>query len=86
MKELLRGYQELFPNRQSANDLHTLDQLKDIIRIEMLDELTHPRVRKKPSEKLEIAKARIENSELNPKLKLEMTDIYISVFDNVNSK
>jgi hypothetical protein len=86
MNELIRGYQSLFSNRHSAMNLETLEQLKAIIQIELLDELTHPRVRKNPQEKLEIAVARIDNSELISTVKQDLIKLYISVFENVNSK
>lgn len=86
MNEIIRAYQSLFLNRHSAMNLETLEQLKAIIQIELLDELTHPRVRKTPREKLEIAEARIENSELNSTVKQHLIKLYISVFEDVNSK
>ena len=86
MNELIRAYQSQFSNRHSAMNLETLEQLKAIIQIELLDELTHPRVRKSPREKLEIAEARIENSKLNSAVKQDLIKLYISVFENVKSK
>jgi len=85
MHEIIRGYQKLFSNRNSAKSLETIQQLESIIRIELLDELTHPRVRKNPQEKLKIATDRIECSELNPSTKQDLILLYKSVYENVNS-
>lgn len=83
--ELLQAYQSLFPFRQSTITMETLDDLQASIRIELLDELTHPRVRKSPDEKLKIAYERIDESNLNKDIKLELKQVYDKVYDSVNT-
>ena len=85
MKEMIKAYQELFPFRQGAKSIETLDQLNEILRIELLDELTHPRVRKSPSEKLQLAFDRIEKSNLNLYEKENLKKVYEAVYHTVNS-
>lgn len=62
-----------------------MEHLVEIIRIELLDELTHPRVRKTTIEKLQIAYERIENSSLSDNLKMELKKLYMTVYKNVNT-
>lgn len=85
MKEMIKAYQELFPFRQGVRSIETLDQLNEIIRIELLDELTHPRVRKSPSEKLQLAFDRIEKSNLNLYETENLKKVYEAVYHTVNS-
>jgi len=85
MNELIQAYQTLFSNRQSALTLETASQLESSIQIELLDELTHPRVRKSPEQKLEIAYERIEKSTVNPAVKQQLKELYDSVYHKVNS-
>ncbi|MCZ8535868.1 hypothetical protein M9R32_01530 [Paenisporosarcina quisquiliarum] len=85
MNELIQAYQSLFPFRQGTKSIETIDQLKASIRIEILDELTHPRVRKNPSEKLKIAIDRIEKSSIGLQEKVMLKDVYETVYQTVNS-
>lgn len=85
MHELIQAYQTIFPNRHSAETLQTMDQLIALIRIELLDELTHPRVRKNTTDKLELAYGRIDSSQLNSYEKQRLKALYKEVFQIVNS-
>lgn len=85
MNEIIQAYQHLFPFRQASTSITTIEQLEEIIRIELLDELTHPRLRKTPVEKLQIAQERIENSSLSDNLKLNLKKLYMTVYKNVNT-
>jgi hypothetical protein len=85
MSELIHAYQSLFLNRHSTMIIETFAQLEESIQIELLDKLTHPRVRKKPEQKLMIAYERIEKSELNQHVKQQLIRLYETVYQNVNS-
>lgn len=85
MNELIQAYQTLFSNRQSALMIETTSQLESAIQIELLDELTHPRVRKSPEQKLKIAYERIDKSTVNPAVKQQLKELYDSVYNEVNS-
>jgi hypothetical protein len=85
MNEVIQAYQTLFPFRQDSTTITTIEQLERSIRIELLDELTHPRVRKTPSDKLQIADDRIENSDLSDILKVKLKQLYKTVFESVNT-
>lgn len=83
--ELLKAYQSLFPFRRSTISMETIEHLEASIRIELLDELTHPRVRKSTDEKLKTAYERIDQSDLNKDIKVELKQVYDKVYDSVNT-
>jgi len=85
MIELLKAYQTLFPYRRDITKMTTLEHLDVCIRIELLDKLTHPRVRKSATEKLRIAYERIDKSSMNNTLKMQLKQVYGDVFNNVNT-
>lgn len=85
MSELIHAYQSLFINRHSTSNIETIDQLKANMQIELLDELTHPRVRKNPEQKLVLAFERIEKSELDPHVKQQLIRLYETIYQRVNS-
>lgn len=82
--ELLQAYRCLFNYRQSTEAIETISQLEASIKIELLDELTHPRVRKSPDEKLKIAYKRIDEGVMNTEEKLELKQVYNKVYYSVN--
>ncbi len=86
MNELIQGYQMLYSSRLSTSTIKTIDELVDIIRIELLDELTHPRVRKSPEEKLSIAMERIDKSNMMDSVKEPLKQLYVDVLKCVNIK
>ncbi|MTH51992.1 hypothetical protein GKZ89_01130 [Bacillus mangrovi] len=61
MKEdqLLDAYRQIWNNRELASGPHPADTLKEAIKRDLLDEGTHPRVRKPLEEKHRISAARI---------------------------
>jgi hypothetical protein len=85
MNEIIQAYQTLFPFRQSATTITSIEQLEQSIRIELLDELTHPRLRKTPTDKLQISLERIEKSSLSGTLKDQLKELYKTVYKNVNT-
>ena len=85
MNEIIQAYQTLFPFRKAATTITTIEQLDRCIRSELLDELTHPRVRKTPTDKLQIAVDRIENSDISDMLKVQLIQLYMTVFESVNT-
>jgi len=83
--ELIQAYRCLFNYRKSTETISNVEQLEARIKIELLDELTHPRVRKSMDEKLKIAYERIDNSTINKQEKLELKQIYDKVYNSVNT-
>lgn len=82
--ELIQAYRSLFHYRKSTNSIETINQLEVSIKIELLDELTHPRVRKSPNEKLKLAYERIDDSVINTEEKLGLKQVYKSVYYSIN--
>jgi hypothetical protein len=85
MKSLIEAYQTLFPFRGATQTISSLNDLKSIIKTELLDELTHPRVRKNSSEKLQLAFLRIDESSLAEQEKTSLKAFYEEVFNSVNT-
>jgi len=85
MKSLIEAYQTLFPFRSASQTISSLKDLESIIKTELLDELTHPRVRKNSSEKLQLAFLRIDKSSLAEQEKTSLKALYEEVFNNVNT-
>lgn len=85
MIDIIQAYQTLFPFRHEITTMTSLEQLEFSIRTELLDELTHPRVRKSSAEKLQIAYERIEKSNLNNILKMQLKQVYGDVYKTVNT-
>lgn len=85
MKSLIEAYQTLFPFRGATQTISSLNDLESIIKTELLDELTHPRVRKNSSEKLQLAFLRIDESSLAEHEKTSLKAFYEEVFNSVNT-
>jgi hypothetical protein len=85
MKSTIEAYQSLYPFRQTAKAISSIKELETCIQTELLDELTHPRVRKSPTEKLQLAYLRIDESSLNEQEKASLKAIYMGVLNIVNT-
>ncbi|ETP70051.1 hypothetical protein G159_04120 [Planococcus glaciei CHR43] len=73
---MIDAYRKLWPNRAGVDAISTEEELEQKIRIELDDELTHPRVRKTRQQKLELALTRIEQSELTVEEKNNLSALY----------
>ncbi|MDN5707845.1 MAG: hypothetical protein L0G95_00300 [Planococcus sp. (in: firmicutes)] len=73
---MIEAYKRLWPDRQGVQRINTQDELETSIRIELNDELTHPRVRKSVEEKLELAVERIGESALTEEEKTQLIQLY----------
>lgn len=73
---MIDGYKRLWPDRQGVQRIKTQDELEKSIRVELNDELTHPRVRKSVEEKLELAIERIGESALTEEEKTQLIQLY----------
>lgn len=78
-ERLLDAYKELWSNR-SFSDAQVLEEA---IRIELKDELTHPRTRKSLMAKYFLAIKRISGSSLNDSEKMELIDLFNSVLEQL---
>lgn len=73
---MIEAYKRLWPNRQAVQRITTDEELEKSVRIELDDELTHPRLRKSVEEKLQLAYRRIEESELSEDEKTALIQLY----------
>ncbi|MEH7237562.1 hypothetical protein [Bacillus sp. JJ1562] len=81
---LLKAYQSLWLNRRLwQKDLSSEDILRATIRRDLLDESTHPRLRKTPYEKFFTASKRIFDSSLPIEEKLNLQHVYLEEMENV---
>ncbi|MCG3083382.1 MULTISPECIES: hypothetical protein [unclassified Anoxybacillus] len=85
--ELLDAYRSLWFNRSlPATESDADDVLLDAIRRDLLDEMTHPRLRKSPYEKFSLALKRIASSSLDAKQQYELVRLYVQQLENLPSR
>ncbi|MEK4126529.1 hypothetical protein NSS60_06520 [Anoxybacillus sp. FSL W8-0382] len=85
--ELLEAYRSLWSHRSlpaTENNAETV--LCDAIRRDLLDEMTHPRLRKSPYEKFSLALKRIASSSLDAKQQYELVRLYVQQLENLPSR
>lgn len=86
---LLNAYRKLWSNRslQLNNDKgenkNEQDLLCQTIKKDLLDEMTHPRVRQPQDVKLQWAVKRIEESDLDPTTKDNLLSLYHSIYTSI---
>ncbi|WP_453996436.1 hypothetical protein [Bacillus nitroreducens] len=84
--QLLIAYQSLWMNRRLwQKDLNSEDILRETIRRDLLDELTHPRLRKTPLEKFILASKRIFDSTLTVEDKLNLQHLYLEEIERIQN-
>ncbi|WP_110112344.1 hypothetical protein [Bacillus sp. CGMCC 1.16541] len=81
--QLLHTYKQLWSNRSFANehDSNSGDVLYQAIEKDLLDEMTHPRVRKPPHIKYQWAIKRILDSTLTSDEKLALIEEYTNIYE-----
>ncbi|ALC90220.1 hypothetical protein AM500_10825 [Bacillus sp. FJAT-18017] len=84
-QHLLTEYRKLWNNRQleESNLLNSEETLKEAIRRELLDENSHPRVRKGKYEKFYTASKRLLASSLKDSDKTSLLEIYVEIMENL---
>lgn len=75
---LMQEYLKLWSERTTEHD-----SLEHLIKVELLDEMTHPRLRKSKHEKFYLAIKRILYSSLDEKVKLELIHYYTKIMDKL---
>ena len=73
---MIEAYRKLWLSRSGTGTIQSIEELEQKIRIELNDELTHPRVRKSRQEKLDLALQRIAESDLAIDEKTELAQLY----------
>jgi hypothetical protein len=81
---LLKEYSSVWKNRDLLDENQSPEQiLKEAIKRELLDQNSHPRVRKPISEKYISASKRILESGLSSESKVELLDLHIQMIDQL---
>jgi hypothetical protein len=82
--KLLTSYRSLWVNRSLADETEEPETvLKNAIQKDLLDEMTHPRVRKDPYIKMYWATKRIVESNISPEDKLGLLSNYIQIMEQI---
>lgn len=61
---MIKSFQILFKGRKFVEDIQSEQQIRQVIQSELLDELTHPRVRQSIDKKYLLAITRVQQSDL----------------------
>jgi hypothetical protein len=81
---LLKEYSSVWKNRNLYDENQSPEQiLKEAIKRELLDQNSHPRVRKPISEKYISASKRILESGLSSESKVKLLDLHIQMIDQL---
>ena len=84
--ELLFIYKNLWNSRNLENVNDSEVVLQELMKRELLDELTHPRVRKTPYEKFFLAVARITEAPIENEEKLALINRFKEVMEDIVGK
>jgi hypothetical protein len=83
-QKLLTIYKQLWNNRSLvSSDVKEKEVLHKAILIELNDELTHPRTRKRPVDKYVMAIKRITNSTIDATEQIQLIKEFTRVFDEI---
>jgi hypothetical protein len=84
---LLDEYRTIWNNRLLVNNGKNSEEiLRETIKRELLDENTHPRVRKSTYEKYFSAVKRIMNAKISPEAKLYLIEIHIEMMEKLSEE
>ncbi|WP_243290746.1 hypothetical protein [Bacillus sp. FJAT-47783] len=83
---LLESYRKLWSNRTLRVEESAEKTLIKAIQMEMLDEMTHPRLRKKPEHKFISALDRILQADLSESEKLQLIQVHKNVIEPLLKK
>ncbi|MDX5476400.1 MAG: hypothetical protein LPK00_12770 [Bacillaceae bacterium] len=84
--KLLSIYKNLWNSRNLENVNDSEVVLQELIKRELLDELTHPRVRKTPYEKFNLAVTRISGAPINNEEKIALINRFKGVMGDIEGK
>ncbi|MEW9501820.1 hypothetical protein [Jeotgalibacillus marinus] len=83
---LLESYKNLWSERTLPSELSAEETLHQVIKRELLDELTHPRLRKSQNEKYYLAVERIVQSSLELAHKVELIKRYTQIHSSIEGE
>lgn len=83
---LLEVYQSLWNNRILTNETGNCEKtIRETIKKDLLDEMTHPRVRKVPNEKFYLATKRVLDSTIEDTQKLQLISLHIEELERIKN-
>ncbi|PLT28709.1 hypothetical protein [Peribacillus deserti] len=83
-KHLLESYLSLWNNRTySESSVHGEAHLIELIKRELLDENSHPRIRKSKQEKFFLSTERIIHSPLDDSMKVSLISLYTEIYTKI---
>ncbi|MFS0863215.1 hypothetical protein [Fredinandcohnia sp. 179-A 10B2 NHS] len=83
---LLEVYQSLWNNRILLNEDNSEKTIRDTIKKDLLDEMTHPRVRKLPNDKFYLATKRVMDSTIEETQKLQLISLHIEELERIKNR
>ena len=75
MSDVISSLKLLYKERKSLQTIQSEEQVREILKAELLDEYTHPRARLSIEKKFNLLKSKIGNSALLPKEQEDLVTI-----------
>ena len=75
MRDVISSLQLLYKDRKSLQSLQSEEQVREILKAELLDEYTHPRARLSVEKKFMLLKSKVANSPLSQKEQEELISL-----------
>lgn len=85
-ENLLNSYRLLWSNRSLPAQIGAEHTLKEAIKVDLLDQMTHPRLRKRPEEKFLNALKRLLDSNLSSEHKIQLIQLHVEVLKSIQLK
>lgn len=81
---LIEAYKSLWNGRSGVQKLNSIEMVKQAVLSELKDELSHPRARRRPDEKLKLANDRIDGSSLSIVDQSSLKVLYLQQFQQLS--
>ena len=84
--ELLEAYKSLWSNRILPIEGNPTLTIKNAVKKELEDEMTHPRLRKTPHQKFTLSVKRIVTSSLDDQLKIQLINYHLHILEELENE
>ncbi|MFC0274884.1 hypothetical protein ACFFIX_26620 [Metabacillus herbersteinensis] len=85
-QQLLIAYRNLWRSRELPIRSNEEETLKFAIVTDIKDDMTHPRLRKTPLQKFQLASKRIIESSLKPDEKVQLIQMHLTQLENIEEQ
>lgn len=82
---MIKAFQQLYKDRIALAKLQTEEEIRKLIRSELKDEFTHPRVRLSLDKKYALAIARVQSSRLSEQEKQAILSAYREEYSDLST-